>query len=128
MVIRDQLIDISLLDLRANVNLTPFIEYARLGLSELKPTKMVIQLVARSTRLPRDIVEDVLSRVGEFIYPVDFVVIESEKVANIASQVPMIPGHPLLANTNALINSRNDMMRLSFSNMTLELNIFNLQK
>jgi len=74
------------------------------------------------------IVEDVLIRVGKFIYPVDFVVIESEKVANIASQVPMIPVRPLLAITDALINYRNGMTRLSFSNMTLELNIFNLRR
>jgi len=46
---------------------------------------MVIQLADRSTRLPRGVVEDVLIRVGEFIYPVDFVVLETEKVANIAN-------------------------------------------
>ena len=47
----------------------PFAEYERLGLGELKHTKIVIQLADRSTRLPRGIVEDVLIRVGEFIYP-----------------------------------------------------------
>ena len=65
---------------------------------------------------------------GEFIYPVDFVVIETETVSNLASQVPMILGHPFLATINALINCRNCMMRLSFGNMTLELNIFSLQR
>ena len=90
-----------------------------LELGELKPTRMVIQLADRSIRVPREIVEDVLIRVGEFIYPVDFVVIETEKVSNLASQVPMILGRPFLATANALINCRNDMMRLSFSNMTV---------
>ena len=51
-----------------------------------------------------------LIRVGEFIYPVDFVVIKTEKVSNLGSQVPLILGHPLLATTNALINYRNSMM------------------
>ena len=59
-VIGDQLIHRALLDLGASVNLIPFTEYERLGLGELKPTKMVIQLADRSTRLPRRIVEDVL--------------------------------------------------------------------
>jgi len=88
---------------------------------------MVIQLADRSTRMPRGIVEDVLIRVGEFIYLVDFVVIETEKVSNVASQVPMILGRPFLITANALINCRNGMMRLPFGNMIVELNIFNMQ-
>jgi len=79
-VIGDQLIHKALLDLGTSVNLIPFTKYERLGLVELKSTKMVIQLADRSTRLPRGNVEDVLIRVGEFIYPVDFVVIEREGV------------------------------------------------
>ena len=71
-------------------------------------------------------VEDVLIKVGEFIYPVDFVVLEIKKVPNIASQIPIILGCPFLATSNALINCRNGMMRLSVGNMTVELNIFNL--
>jgi len=66
--------------------------------------------------------------VGEFIYPVDFVIIKTEKVSNLASQVPVILGHPLLATANALINYWSGMMRLSFGNMTIELNIFNMQR
>ena len=58
----------------------------------------------------------------------DFVAIEIEKVSNLASQVPVILGHPFLATANALINYKNGMMRLSFGNMTLELNIFNMQR
>jgi len=82
-IIGDQLVHRALLDLWANVNLIPFTEYERQGLGELKPTKMIIRLADRSTRLPRGIVEDV--RVGEVIYPVDFVVIETATVSNLAS-------------------------------------------
>ena len=87
-VIGDQLIHQALLDLGASVNLIPFIEYERLGLGELKPTKIVIQLVDRSIRLPRGIVEVVLIRMGEFIYSVDFVMIKTKKMSNLASQSP----------------------------------------
>ena len=53
-VIGDQFIPRVFLDLGASVNLLPFTEeYKRLGLGELKPTKMVIQLANRLTRLPR---------------------------------------------------------------------------
>ena len=50
----------ALLDLGASVNLMPYSIYLRLGLGELKPTSVVLQLADRSVRKPRDIVEDVL--------------------------------------------------------------------
>jgi len=127
-VIGDQLVHRALLNLGASVNLIPFTKYKILELGELKPTKMVIQPANRSIRVPKGTVEDVLIRVGEFIYPVDFIVIENEKVYNLASQVPMILRRPFLATASTLVNYRNCMMRLSFSNMTLELNIFNMQR
>ena len=51
-VIGDQLIQKALLDLRASVNLLLFTLYEKLVLGELRPTKIVLQLVDRSTRLP----------------------------------------------------------------------------
>ena len=71
-VIGDQLIHKTLLDLGASVNLVPFTKYERLELGELKPTKMVIQLANRSTKVPRWMVEDVLISVGQFIYLIGF--------------------------------------------------------
>ena len=40
----------------------------------------------------------------------------------------MILGRPFLATSNALINCRSGVLKLSFRNMTLELNIFNTCK
>ena len=47
---------------------------------------------------------------------------------NACTQIPIILGCPFLATFNALINCRNGAMKLSFGNMTLELNIFNICK
>ena len=58
----------------------------------------------------------------------DFVGIKTEKVSNLASQVPVILRRPFLTTVNALINCRSGMMRLSFGDMTIELNIFNMQR
>ncbi|XP_073133296.1 uncharacterized protein [Henckelia pumila] len=44
------------------------------------------------------------------------------------NEIPVILGRPFLATSNALINCRNGIMKLSFGNMTLELNVFNLCK
>jgi len=41
---------------------------------------------------------------------------------------PVILGHPFLATSNALINCKNGLMKLSFGNMTLKMNIFNICK
>jgi len=117
-----------LLDVGVSVNLIPFTKYERLELGKLKLTEMIIQPADRLTRVPRRIVEDVLIGVGEFIYPVDFVVIEIENMSDLASQVSMILGRSFLATANALINYRNDMMRLSFGNMAVELNFFSMQR
>jgi len=94
----------------------------------VKTTRMAIQLVDRLTTVPKRIVDDVLIRVGEFIYPMDFIAIETKKVSNLASQVPVILGHPFLATINALINCKHGMMRLSFGNITVKLNILNMQR
>ena len=68
----------ALLDLGASINLLPFFVYQQLGLSDLRPTKVTIQLADRSVKIPKGEITDVLIRVGEFIYPVDFIVLETQ--------------------------------------------------
>ena len=65
-------------------------------------------------------------KVDKFYYPVDFVVLDTEPIANEPNHVPIILGRPFLATANAIINCRNGVMQLTFGNMTLELNIFHL--
>ena len=126
--IGDHKIGYALLDLGASVNLLPYSVYQQLNLGELKPTSTTLLLADRSIKVPKWIIEDVLVRVDKFIYPVDFIVLETEPIANECKQIPVILGRPFLATANALINCRNGLMNLSFSNMTLELNVFNMCK
>ena len=100
--------------------------YKLLGLGELKPTNITLSLADRSVKIPKGIVEDVLVKVDKFYYPVDFVVLDTEPIASGPNHVPIIPGRPFLATSNAIINCRNGVMQLTFGNMTLELNIFHL--
>ena len=58
-------------------------------------------------------------KVDKFYYPVDFVVLDTEPVAEVINQVPIILGMPFLATSNAIINCRNGVMQLTFGNMTL---------
>ena len=119
-------IDKALLDLGASVNLLPYSVYKQLGLGELKPTNITLSLADRSVKIPKGIVEDVLVKVDKFYYPVDSVVLDTEPLANGPNHVPIILGIPFLATANAIINCRNEVMQLTFGNMTLELNIFHL--
>jgi len=58
----------ALLDLGASINLLPFSVYQQLGLGKLSPTQVTIQLADRSIKVPKGEINDVLIRVGEFIY------------------------------------------------------------
>ncbi|KAH9686259.1 hypothetical protein KPL70_014304 [Citrus sinensis] len=126
--IGDHKIGHDLLDLGASVNLLPYSVYQQLNLGELKPTSTTLLLADRSMKVPKGIIEDVLVQVDKFIYPVDFIVLETEPIANECKQIPVILGRPFLAIANALINCRNGLMNLSFGDMTLELNVFNMCK
>ena len=65
-------------------------------------------------------------KVGEFIFLVDFAVLETEGVMNPKNEIPVILSQPFLATSNALITSRDGKMRLTFGNMAIELNVINL--
>jgi hypothetical protein len=112
----------------ASVNLLPYLVYLQLRLGELKPTSMTLQLADRSVKRPWGIIEDVLIKVDKFYLPMDFIVIDTEPVHNVGSQIPVILGRPFLVTANALINCRTGVMKISFGNMTVELNIFDINK
>ncbi|XP_078170153.1 uncharacterized protein LOC144564429 [Carex rostrata] len=75
-------------DLGASVSLMPRTIFEKLGVGELKPTRMSLQLADSLVRLPLGIVEDVPVQVGKYYEPVDFVVMEMEE----DKEVPIILG------------------------------------
>ena len=118
----------ALVDLGASVNLLPYSVYVELGLGELEPTNITLQLAERSVKIPRGIVKHVLVQVDKFYFPVDFVMRDTQPVLNQGTQFPVILGRPFLATANAIIHCRGGLMTLSFGNMTVNLNIFNVIK
>ena len=108
------------------MNLMPHSVYKQLGLGELEPTTITLSLADRSVKIPKGIVEDVLVKINNFYYPVDFVILDTAPSPNEPNHVPIILGRPFLATANAIINCRNGIMQLTFGDMILELNIFNL--
>ena len=118
----------ALVDLGASVNLLPYSVYVDLGLGELEQTNITLQLADRSVKVPRGIAKDVLVQVDKFYIPVDFVVLDTQPVVNQGTQFPVILGRPFLATANAIIHYRGGLMTLSFGNITVNLNIFNVIK
>ena len=116
------------MDLGASVNLFPYSVYVELGLGELEPTNTTLQLADCSVKIPRGIVKNVLVQVDKFYFLMDFVVLDTQPVVNQGTQFPVILGRPFLATANAIIHCRGGLMTLSFGNMTVNLNIFNVIK
>ena len=72
----------------------------RLSLEELTPTTMTLQMTDKTMAQPEGILEDVLIKVGKFIFPMDFVVIDMEE----DKQIPLLLGRSFLATGVALID------------------------
>ena len=69
----------ALCDSGANINLMPLSVVQRLSLGELTPTTITLQMADRSMAQTEGVLEDVLVKVGKFIFPVDFVIMKMEE-------------------------------------------------
>ncbi|XP_026399671.1 uncharacterized protein LOC113295555 [Papaver somniferum] len=122
-VIGKQTIDNALLDFRASVNLLPFSVYEQLGLCEMKPTRITLQLADRSVKIPRGIIEDVLVQVENFIYPVDFVILDTQPVSSQDINIQIILGRLFLSTANAVIHCQTGLVEFSFGNQKISVNV-----
>ena len=127
-VVGNSKLERALVDLGASVNLLVYLVYVELGLGELEPTNITLQLADRSVKIPRGMVEDVLVQVDRFYFPVDFIVLDTQPVVSQGIQFLIILGRPFLAIANATIHCRRGLMTMSFGNMIVNLNIFNVIK
>ncbi|XLU42396.1 hypothetical protein S245_037210, partial [Arachis hypogaea] len=93
-------IEKSFCDLGASINLMPLSLMRKLKISELKSTRIVLQMADKSIQQALGVVENVLVKVGKFLLPVDFVILDMEEDPN----TPIILGRPFLATGRALID------------------------
>ncbi|XP_061371264.1 uncharacterized protein LOC133313865, partial [Gastrolobium bilobum] len=89
-----------LCDLGASINVMPLSMMKKLGITEVKPINMILQLADHSTKQAYGVIEDILVKVDKFIFPMDFVILDIEE----DTAVPMIFGRPFLATSGALID------------------------
>ncbi|XP_019253827.1 PREDICTED: uncharacterized protein LOC109232513 [Nicotiana attenuata] len=84
----------------ASINLMPLSIFRKLEgeIREIRSIHVSLQLVDQTTIIPEGIVEDVLVRVGKFVFSVDFIVVNMEE----NREVPLILGRPFLATGRAI--------------------------
>ena len=114
----------TLRNFRANINLMPLFVAKRLSLGELTPTAMTLQMTDITLAHPKGILEDVLIKVGKFIFPVDFVVIDIEE----DKQVPLLLGRPFLATRAALIDVKKVELTLRVGDEAVHFNLNHVLK
>ena len=102
----------TLCDSGASINLMPLSVVQRLSLGELIPTAITLKMANRSMSQPERVLEDVLVKVGKFIFPVDFVIMKMEE----DTQVPLLLGRPFLATGAALIDVQKGELTLRVGN------------
>ncbi|GJU65279.1 putative reverse transcriptase, RNA-dependent DNA polymerase [Tanacetum coccineum] len=90
----------ALADLGASISIMPYSFFKRLGLGSLKPIKMTIEMADRSMQSPKGIKENVLVKISNLVFPVDFIVLDIMEDEN----VPIILGRPMLATAHAKID------------------------
>ena len=92
----------ALCDSGASINLMSLLVVKRLGFGELTPTAMTLQMENKTMSHPEGVLEDVLIKVGKFIFHVDFVIMDMKE----DTQVSLLLGRPFLATGATLIDEK----------------------
>ena len=98
----------------------PLLMFKRLKLGEPKSTTISLQLVDRSYQHPQGIIENVLVKVGKFIIPANFVILDMEE----DDIVPIILGRPFLAKGKAQINVQEGELKLRVQGDEVTFHVF----
>ena len=109
----------ALCDSDASINLMPYFVAKKLSLGEITPTTVTLQMEDRTLAKPEGIIEDLLVKVGNFIFPVDFIILDMEE----DSQVPLLLGRPFLATGAALIDMQKGILTLRVGEETTDFNL-----
>ncbi|XP_042038281.1 uncharacterized protein LOC121784171 [Salvia splendens] len=90
-------------DLGALINVLPLSLYKKLVGVRLVDTKVVIQLADRSCISPEGVLENVIVKVHDFLYPADFHVIKMSENKSVESSGVLL-GRPFLRTTKTIID------------------------
>ena len=98
----------ALCDSGSSINLMSYSVAKKLSLGEIIPTNVTLQMADRTLEKHEGIIEDVLVKLGKFVFPADFIILDMEE----DSQVPLLLGRPFLAIGAALIDMQKGILTL----------------
>ena len=98
----------------------PYSFFQKLKIGVLRTTTISLQMADRTVSYPKGIVEDILVKVGEFIFPADFVVLDMEE----DKHVPLILGRRFLATGRALIDVHKGELTLRLNEESITFSIY----
>ena len=107
-------------DLGDKINLMPLTIFRKLGLGEAKSTIVTLQLVDRSLKHPRGIIEDVLVKVDKFIFAADFIVLDMKEEKEV---LIILRRKPFLDIGRALIDVHKGELKLRVQDDEVTFNI-----
>ena len=116
--------DRALCDIGASVSLMPYSIYKKLNLEELKPTNICLSMADKSITYPVGILENVPTKVGKFVIPADFVVLEMEEDL----EIPILFGRPFLMTAGAIIDMKRGKITLEVDNEHMEFDVHRIMK
>ncbi|XP_025661596.1 uncharacterized protein [Arachis hypogaea] len=119
-IIGDISIEKALCDMKASINVMSLSMMKRMRIEEAKPTRIPLQLAVRTFKFPHGVMEDLLVKVGQFIFPADCVVLDMEEEANTL----IILGRPFLATAGAIIHVQKGELVLRLHEEKIVFNIF----
>ena len=114
----------ALCDIGASINLMSFSMAKKLNLGEITSIVLSLQMENRSMNLPKGIIEDVLIKVGKFIFPVDFMVLDMEE----DEKVPIILRRPFLPTSRALTDVESGELTLRVGDDKVHFSIYKNNK
>ncbi|XP_042027151.1 uncharacterized protein LOC121774323 [Salvia splendens] len=120
--IGDIQVEHAMCDLGGSINVLPYSIYKKLGEAKLVDTDIMIQLADRSCIHPEGILEDVLVKVNNFLYPADFFVIKMTEQSSRESSGVFL-GRPFLSTASTIIDVRNGTISLDFNGEQFTFNI-----
>ena len=109
----------ALCDSRSSIKLMPLSVVKKLSLGELTPTAITLQMADKTMAQLEGVLEDVLIKVGKFIFPMDFIVMDMEE----DTQFPLLLGRPFLATGAALIDVKKGELILRVGEEAIHFNL-----
>ncbi|XP_012440164.1 uncharacterized protein LOC105765540 [Gossypium raimondii] len=110
-------------DLGASINVMPLSIYKVLNTDHLKETCVIIQFADRSVVHPEGVLEDILVKVNELIFPADFYIIDMED-NNSANSSDILLGRPFLSTVQIKIDVRSGILTMEFDREVVKFNVY----